>query len=158
MVWAEIENVLNSPEAVMVGLNAQEKQKETVELMHKELDTIDNQLINRQKQKRQIHKAFYITSDEDTFKADIAELNKEEQALIQRESDLEQSIKSFEGIEVDREAILRACEIVRDNVKSLTYEKKRFALEALKAKVNIDGEVITIGGNIGLGNIAFTPA
>ena len=98
----------------------------------------------------------------DNIKREVAvlleDLNKEEETLKQRKSELEQSIENFENTEIDRKAVLKACEIVRDNVKTLTYEKKRFALEALKVKVSIDGDVITVGGSVGIGNIEFTPA
>jgi len=45
--------------------------------LENELETIKNQLVNRDKQKDRVFKTFYIVGDEDRFRHDIAALDKE---------------------------------------------------------------------------------
>ena len=67
-------------------------------------------------------------------KADIANLYK-------RLDDMRKNKFDIQGAE-------RFCGLARHNIENLTFDEKRLALEAIKTKVWIDGENVTIEGLI----------
>ena len=135
-VWGEIEKALADPDTVLVGLESM-RDSSRIDHLEKELETVNMQLKNRQKQKDRIHKAFHYTGDEDKFKHDIAEYNGELSRLQERQTTLQQSIQNIRDAEANYQGIKKACELVRNNLESLDYENKRFALEALKVRVTL---------------------
>ena len=65
--------------------------------------------------------------------------------------ELERKIESYRQYEIDTERIKEACQVFSANLKDLTYEEKRFALEALQIRVLVDGESLKLEGVISLG-------
>ena len=65
--------------------------------------------------------------------------------------ELEHKIQSYEQYEIDAERIKEACQLFSTNLKGLTYEEKRFALEALQIKVLVDEEILRLEGVISPG-------
>lgn len=147
-VWQQIETMLAHPEIVLTALEIQAKEAKQIEPLQSRLEQIETQLENRQKQKERIWRAFELTGDEGTFKQDIERLTREITSLENEMLELEHKIQSYEQYEIDAERIKEACQLFSTNLKGLSYEEKRFALEALQIRVLVDGESIKLEGVI----------
>jgi len=148
IVWGKIKNLLSQPEIVLEGLRMRQEDVDNQEQLGKQLETIERQLSNQQKQRDRIHKAFYLTGNEEQFKRDFKELEKNIEMLQSQKAHLESRLASSLEFEAHKEEILAACQVVRDNLKILSFEEKRQALEALSIKVKIDGDEVLIEGII----------
>jgi len=85
---------------------------------------------------------------EETVVRENKRINSDRAELNHRKTELEKRMETAKHTEVDIEGIKQACELVSNNLAELTFENKRLALEALTAKVWIDGESITVSGAI----------
>jgi len=147
IVWVEVEKLLKQPELVFAELQRRQDEEET-SIQQQELDSIAAQLKNREREKNHIHRAFYLTGDESTFKAAIAENTN---SIEQLEKEL---VKCQERIENNKQFILNgdslreACELVTSNLKTLDCSEKRLALQALQISVTIKDESIQIRGAV----------
>ena len=144
-VWAEVDKVLTHPESVVYYLEHMQS-KNDPNILHGELDRLAGLIENRQKQKGRINKAFQITGDEATFRRDIALVTKEIQDLEREYSNLEVQLAQTSQLDLDIENLRSACELVKNNLKSLNFEEKRFALQALKVRVLVDGDTVSMQG------------
>jgi site-specific DNA recombinase len=144
-VWAEVDKVLTHPESVVYYLEHMQSENGP-NILRGELDRVDRLIENRQKQKDRINRAFQITGDEATFRRDIALVTKEIQELEREHSNLEVQLEQSSQLDLDIENIRSACELVKNNLKSLSFEEKRFALRALKVRVLIDGDTVSMQG------------
>ena len=68
-------------------------------------------------------------------------------------AELKYKIQNYEQYEMDAERIKEPCQLFSTNLRGLTYEEKRFALEALQVKVLFDGESLTLGGIVPVENL-----
>ena len=150
-VWRQIETMLAKPEIVLKALEIQATEAKQIESLQSRLSQVETQLENRQKQKERIWRAFELTGDEGTFKQDIERLMREITGLENEKLELEHKIQSYEQYEIDAERIKEACQLFSTNLKGLTYEEKRFALEALQIRVLVDGKAIRLEGIIPVG-------
>ncbi len=150
-VWQQIETMLAKPEIVLTALEIRANEAKQIEPLQSRLEQIEPQLENRQKQKERIWRAFELTGDEGTFKQDIERLAREITSLENEKLELEHKIESHQQYEIDEKRIREACQLFSANLKDLTYEEKRFALEALQIRVLVDGEPLKLEGVISLG-------
>jgi len=95
-----------------------------------------------------VWKAFEITGDELTFRKSIALLETEVKELLNEELHLQKEIAANTQFNLDADGIRRTCELVRQNLKSLRFEDKRLALEALQITIWIDDDKVSIEGAI----------
>jgi hypothetical protein len=102
--------------------------------------------------KKRIWRAFELTGDESTFKHDIERLTLEITSLEQEKLELDRKIGNYEQYEIDAERIKEACQLVSNNLKGLSYEEKRLALEALQVRVLVNGETVKLEGVIPIGD------
>jgi len=144
-VWAEVDKVLTHPESVVYYLEHMQGENDP-NILHGELDRLTGLIENRQKQKDRINKAFQITGDEATFRRDIAMVTKEIQELEREYLNLEVQLAQTSQLDLDIDNLQSACELVKHNLKSLSFEEKRFALRALKVKVLVDGDTVSMQG------------
>ncbi len=148
LVWRRIEALLSQPDTIFDGIRARQEELNSQVLIENEIETIINQLANRERQKDRVCKTFYIVGDEDRLRRDIATLDSEVKSLKKRQAELEERIKANEEFDFDVAGIKQSCQVVRDNLKTLSFEDKRLALEALAIQVRVDGENIAIHGAI----------
>ncbi len=147
LVWAEVEKVLNQPEIIIAELDrAREGHDERV--LDNELDRINTVLDNRTKQKDRIWKAFAITGDEVKFKKEISEIDKNIKELETQISDTEKQIAANELLVLNAGNIEETCAALSRKIKSLDFNDKRLAIQALQIRVLVDGDSITINGAI----------
>jgi len=112
------------------------------------LQRVEVQLANRLKQKCRIWRAFELTGDEETFKRDIALVEEEIRAFQESKAQLQSQIEASKHFQLNVDNVKAACELVNKNLKTLSFDEKRSVLEALAIKVWVDGQFVTIGGNI----------
>ena len=143
MVWAEVEKILLQPENVFCELEKR-KGQDGVDSCEKDVERVTKQLEHREMQRKRAWKAFEITGDEGTFRADIAVIDREVGELAQEKARLERQIRESQQFNPDITQIKQACELVASNLKSLTFEEKRLALEALRIRVLVDGDAIVM--------------
>lgn len=148
IVWEQIEALLADPELVMAEIQRRREEAKGVGSLERNLDRVEVQLANREKQKTRAWKAFELTGDEEAFKASIAQLKEEVAALQGEKLQLEKRIEASRQFELGVDDITRACELVRRNLKGLSFEDKRLALEALQVRVLIDRDNVAIEGAI----------
>ena len=146
-IWAEVERLLSNPEVILAELDKIHSQ-DKVHGWQIELDRVECQLQNREKQKDRTHKAFYITGDEDTFRRDIGQITREMEGLKEEQHRLEGCIRASNSARLDAENIKAACEIVKGRLGALSFEDKRLALDALQIRVVVDGDILTLQGAI----------
>ena len=149
LVWAQIEEVLRNPELILAELERREQEQDS-SIWEKDLERLTNQLTNKQKQKDRIWTAFRITGDEDTFRRDIGILDREIQKAEAEISTLEERTESNKQFTLHADNLKQACEVVANNLKTLSFDEKRLALQALKVRVCIDGDNINLEGSIPL--------
>ena len=149
-VWGQIESLLANPEIVMTELQRKQEHAKDVGVLERHLARTKAQLANRDKQKARAWKAFEITGDEETFRQTIGQLQSEVEALQEGESRLQQEIAANAQFSPDPQDIKDACELVRRNLKGLSLDDKRQAMEALQLKVWIDGNAVEVEGAIPL--------
>lgn len=82
------------------------------------------------------------------MKADIEILQREE-------SRLQHEIADNAKFTPEPQAIRQACELVRRNLKGLSLEDKRLAMDALQLKVWIDANTIEVEGSIPLPEVSI---
>ena len=160
IVWSRLEELLAQPELVLAELRSRQQEVKEAGHWERDLERVNTQLANRDKQKQRIWKAFEITGDEDRFRRDIAELTQEIKALEEERLHLTKQIEAARQSYVDEEAIGRVCEMVISRLRTLTFEDRRMVLDALQIKVWVDGDNLTIAGSIPIqeGAIASTPS
>jgi site-specific DNA recombinase len=160
VVWERIATLLSQPELVLAEIQRQRQELKESSLLEKNLERIETQLTHRDKQKHRIWRAFEITGDEESFQRDIALVLQETKSLEEEKLGLIKQIETAQECHLDEEAVKRACQLIAGNVKTLTFEDKRLALEALQIKVWIDGDNVTVEGCIPIreGAIASTPS
>ncbi len=143
LVWQEVDKVLNQPELVLSELEKRETEQNT-NIWQKDLERLTTQLENREHQKERVWKAFEITGDEAAFRKDISAIEKNIKEFQIEKAKLEQRIESNKQLELNRDNLKTACELVSSNLKKLDYSERRLALQALQIKVLVDGDCITI--------------
>lgn len=150
-IWQQIETMLAKPDTVLKALEIQAKEAEQSETFNNRVLQIETLLENRAKQKERVWRAFEITGDEGKFKNDIEMLTREVKALETERQELEHRIEGYRQHEIDAESIKEACHLFSSNLNNLTYEEKRFVLEALQIRVLVDEETLRLEGIIPIG-------
>ena len=147
-VWTRVKSILLKPELIIAELERRQSEESESDFLERDLETVKIKLANREKQKARVWRAFEIVGDEETFKRDIAVVNREIEDLRAEKSELERHIETRKQWKLDAESIKGFCQIARQNIQSFSFEEKRLALEALQIKVWINGEFIDVEGII----------
>jgi site-specific DNA recombinase len=154
-VWEKVESLLADPEIVLAEVQRNQEHGRDTGVLQRNLERTRAQLANREKQKARVWKAFEITGDEATFREGINQLQAEIEALKREETRLQQEIAANVRFSPDPQDIRKACELVRRNLKGLSLEDKRLAMDALQLRVWIDGVAIEMEGAIPLQDVSI---
>ncbi len=84
--------------------------------------------------------------DDAQIEAELRDIRTRAEALEQERSTIEASRRSILSLNSDKEAVSKACARVKERLGSMTYESKRFALDAIGAKVVATPERSTLHG------------
>jgi len=147
IVWAEVEKVLTNPEVVFAEIQRRAEEGKG-DILEKELERVQRLIKNREAQKDRIYRAFYLTGDEDNFKRDIAAAEQEIERLETEASKLEHQIELSSKYQLDISKLKEACALVASNIRTLSFEEKRLALQALHISVMVDRDKITLYGTV----------
>jgi len=156
-IWREVEKRLSQPELIYEWLNTMSEESENREHIERQLDTLSKRMSALEKQRDRIHKAYYITGDERQFKHDLEALEKDVRVLEESKANIESRINACIDFEDNKQQIIDACSLVRKNLKTPSFDEKRLALEALKVKVWIDGDNVTVEGAIPIESETVSP-
>ena len=149
LIWGEVEKLLTQPELVFAELERRNEEDKTA-TWTTELERVRTLLANRQKQKDRVHRAFYVTGDEDLFRRSIGALARETEGLEKERLRLEECIASANKGQMDTDNLKVACLLVKNNLKTLSFEERRFALSVLQLRVIVDGNALIVQGAIPL--------
>ena len=147
-VWAQIEAILSQPEVVLTEIETRRQETGDASAIERRLANIEAKMKYRSKEWERIHRAFYVTGDEERFRSDVAEFKEQAKALESEKKELEGRLTTSRDLCVDMKAIEGVCEVLARNLGSLGIEEKRLALEALQARVNVDGSCMSLEGAI----------
>jgi len=148
IVWGQVEQVLSNPEVVLTGLEAIKNESGKANEHLRQLEIVKTKLKHMEKEKDRTWKAYRITGDEEKFKVEIEEIMSSVEELNKRHEELEKHIDSAKQAEVNIESIKQACEMVRSNLGTLTFEDRREALETLNVRVWIDKDSLKLEGTL----------
>jgi len=147
-VWTQIESILSQPEVVLAEIETRRQKTGDVGAIERRLATVEAKLKYRSKEWERIHRAFYVTGDEERFRSDVAEFKEQGKALENEKGELQRRLTASRELSVDMKAIEDVCEVLTKNLGSLGIEEKRLALEALQARVSVDGSHVSLEGAI----------
>jgi site-specific DNA recombinase len=150
MIWAKIEELLSQPDTILGAIRDKEKEASNVKSLEREKELIQNRFQHLDKAKERIYRAYYLTGEEDVFKAGIAEVTTQFNTLQQNKVDIERKLETSQNYELEIEGIKKACQLVKNKLQSITYKDKRLAMEALQIRILVDGSDVRITGTIPL--------
>ncbi len=84
--------------------------------------------------------------DDAQIEAELRDIRTRVEALKQERETIEANRRSLISQNGDKEALAQACARVKERLGSMTYESKRFALDAIGAKVVATPESSTLRG------------
>ena len=84
--------------------------------------------------------------DDAQIEAELKDIRNRVEALEQERAAIEESRRSILSLNSDKEAVGKACARVKERLGAMTYESKRFALDAIGAKVVATPEKSTLHG------------
>ena len=148
LIWEQVELVLAKPEMVISELMRRQREASERTVLDKELETIKHRLEELDKEQERLLNYHIMGFPEELTKKQNAIINEKRKQLLDRELHLERQIETQQQCQVDLEGIERFCQLVRENLKDLSFEDKRLALEALQMKVWIDGDNVEVTGAI----------
>jgi DNA repair ATPase RecN len=124
------------------------REENNISILQKDLEKIQNQLVNREKQKERIWNAYKITGDETEFRREITKLDNEVERLLESEAQYKALLSEAHNNEVSEQEYREACKTLTYNLAELDFDKKRLILKVLQIKVVIDGSNIQIYGSL----------
>ena len=144
-VWPEVVKILEDPSVVFAELDrrrasAEPYREADVTRITRELKTLDRQ------RERILRLARFEDFDDAQIEAELRDIRTRVEALEQERATIEASRRSILSLNSDKEAVAKACARVKERLGSMTYEWKRFALDAIGAKVVATPEGSTLHG------------
>jgi site-specific DNA recombinase len=156
LVWEQVEELLAKPEIILAQLERRQQNAREVDFLERDLESINAKLNNLNKRDEKLFRGWLWGQDEKFIEKEKVQLDREREALILEKKSLEGKIQGIKQAKIDVEGVTKACELVRQNLTSATFEEKRLALETLQIKVWVDGQFINIEGLIPL-EVMSTP-
>ena len=148
LIWEQVESVLAKPEMVISELMRRQREASERTLLEEELEMLKCRLEELDKEQERLLNYHIMGFPEELTKKQNAIINEKRKQLLDRKLHLQSQIETQQQWQVDLEGIERFCQLVRENLKGLSFEDKRLALEALQIKVGIDGDNVEVTGAI----------
>lgn len=153
LVWRNVEAVLKEPEVVLAGLET--LKEDNGGSLGEDLEMAKDQLKQLGKRQEELLDWALKGFPEETVVKENKKINDYRIGLQKRKAELEAQTEQARQSQASIEDIKKACEIVSNNLCTLSYEEKRLALEALDIKVWLDNEKVTIKGAIPISSCAI---
>jgi len=157
MVWEQVEKLVSNPEFILTELERMKNEPDQLDSIEHELKEVIRRLRELDKEQEHLLQWALKGFPEKTVVMENEKINQTRAGLKTREAELEKKLKATRENEVVLSDVEKFCEVARENLSSFTFEKKRFALEALQVKVKIDGDKVCLEGAIPMGDIESTP-
>jgi len=148
LLWDKIETLLAQPEVVLVGLKAVESDSAQVDHFEQELADVEAKLKELDEQQKKLLIQSLMGFPEELVIKENQKFNGDRAVLLERKAELEAKIEQTQQATVDLDNIKLACEMVSQNLGTLTYEDKRLAIEALDIKVWMKHDELIMEGSI----------
>jgi site-specific DNA recombinase len=149
LVWQEIEKALRNPDLLLTYLRKQRESKDSPNHLEERLQLNKNMLRTHDEAETKylrLYGAGVIT--EEKLREEAARIKKEVERITRENADLEKQLAEIQDLEINIESVRQLCGLMAKNLESLTFDEKRFALNALCVQVWKDGDSITIEGNL----------
>lgn len=144
----KLEALLVQPEVVLSGLKAMEVDLVQANYFEQELADVEASMKELDEQQKKLLKQSLMGFPEELVIMENQKMNTDRTLLLQRKAELETKIEQVQRTAVDMDNIKLACEMVSQNLGSLTYVDKRLAIEAFDIKVWIKHNELTMEGLI----------
>jgi site-specific DNA recombinase len=148
LIWEQVELVLANPEMVISELIRRQKEASDRTLLEEQLEMLRCRLEELDKEQERLLDYHVMGFPEGLTKKQNVAINDKRKQLLDHKLHLERQIEAQQECQVDLEGLERFYQLARGNLKGLSFEDKRLALEALQIKVWIDGDSVEITGAI----------
>ncbi len=149
LVWQEIEKALRDPDLLLTYLRKQRESKDSPNHLEERLQLSKNMLKSYDEAETKylrLYGAGVIT--EEKLREEASRIKKEVERITRENADLEKQLGEIQDLEINIESMRQLCGLMAKNLESLTFDDKLFALSALNVQVWIDGDSITIEGDL----------
>jgi site-specific DNA recombinase len=150
VVWQQVEKLLSQPELILGELSRRRGDAEGQTLWEQRLRTVEVALAGWDKKMDNLAHAAVLGLPEERFKKQLDDLNKQKAELEVQKAELERKIKESKQAKIDMEKVEQFCTSVKQNLASFSFQEKKLALEALRIKLWINGDQLTIEGAVPL--------
>ena len=149
LVWQEIEKPLRDPDLLLTYLRKQRESNGSSNHLKERLRLNKNMLKTHDEAETKylrLYGAGVIT--EEKLRKEVARIRKEVEGITLENAGLEKQLSEIQDLEMNIESVRQLCGLMAKNLEALTFDEKRFALNALNIQVWIDGNSITIEGTL----------
>jgi len=150
VVWAEVEKLLADPQVVLTELERKRAEAGELSVYEKDLRATETALAALERHQDKLVDQYLAGLPRETMLKKQAEINARRTHLKTQKAELEAKVREARTARLDIEGITHFVEIVRQNLKTVTFEEKRLALEALRIEVRVGHDRVTIRGSIPL--------
>ncbi|MFC1992060.1 recombinase family protein [Chloroflexota bacterium] len=124
VIWQEIESALLNPKVVLAGLEALKEESGKTNTHLEELSSIESRLSEIESQQAQLLQWALKGFPEETVNAENIKLNNNRRLLEERKTIIESNINTATKAGYDIEGVKEAVELVKANLKDLSFESK----------------------------------
>ncbi|MFC1944834.1 recombinase zinc beta ribbon domain-containing protein, partial [Chloroflexota bacterium] len=156
-VWQQIKAVLQDPAIFLKELEKRRDSKTQSKHLEDELEVSRKRLDILKETATRAERLYIYTPNkslEDTV-AELGRLNAEREEVEANIAELEKHISEIKQLELGEAAILEFCNNASQRIEEFSFEYKRLALEALRIKIWVDGDKISIQGFIPMDNFDY---
>jgi site-specific DNA recombinase len=147
-VWLQLEALLTQPELISKELERRAGDASQGSLLQRDLAMVEARLTNLHKRDEKLLRGWLWGQDEAFIEKEKRALDKEKEALGAEKLRLARSIEESRRSEVDVQGLKEACDLIKSNMATLSFENKRYVLEALRIKVFVNDCNVRIVGSV----------
>ena len=148
LVWEKIESVLDNPEIIITEIEKQRGEANNLGTLESESQRVERQRKELDREQRQLLQWALKGFPEETVEAENRRINKERNRLKSRHAELERQIQESREAAVCLPKLEDYVQRIREELTTLDFNMKRFALDMLNIKVWLDGQNVEITGTI----------
>jgi len=159
IIWKEIEKGLSDPKVILAGLGALREEVAKADSYQQQLVEIEDRLNDLDKDQAKLLQWALKGFPESQIIQENEQINQERKRIKERKEEIMARIESTSQAQIDAEGILEAVNILKANLKDLSFESKRLMLEALRIRIMLGKDTISIEGMLptSYGVVSSTP-
>jgi hypothetical protein len=149
LVWQEIEKALRDPDLLVTYVRNQRESKDSPNHLEERIRLNKNMLKTYDEGETKYLRLYGAgVVKEDKLRDEVTRIRKEIERTTLENRNLEKQLSEIRDLETNIESVRQLCGLITQNLKSLTFDERRLALNALCVQVWIDGASIVIEGNL----------